>query len=106
MSVRTGRQSRTEGEITQILHEGSYRTGKGAEDCSVFSQTKAFRLSLRSRTCKQETQSKHGTQEIGCVPRSAYQWRREALRRQAVDMHCPAKHLLLFQSPEERCSSE
>lgn len=75
MSVGSGQQSRTEGEITGILHEGSCRTGKGAQECSVFSQAKFFHLSLWSRTCKQETPSKHGTQEIRCVPRSAYQWR-------------------------------
>ena len=95
VSVRSGRQSRTEGEITGILHEGSCGTGRGAQNLSVFSQAKLFHLSLWSRTCKQETPSKQGTQEIRCVPRSAYQWRWEAPRRQAVDTPCPAKHLLL-----------
>lgn len=106
VSVRSGRQSRTEGEITGILHEGSCGTGRGAQNRSVFSQAKLFHLSLWSRTCKQETPSKQGTQEIRCVPRSAYQWRWEAPRRQAVDTPCPAKHLLLFQSPEEGRSSK
>ena len=106
VSVGSGRQSRTEGEITGILHEGSCGTGRGAQDRSVFSQAKLFHLSLWSRPCKQETPSKHRTQEIRCVSRSAYQWRWEAPRRQAVDTPCPAKHLLLFQSPEERCSSK